>query len=51
MKKDTHPQNYRYVVFQDVSCDYEFLTKSTIETKVEKKVENEIIDGKAEPSK
>ena len=33
MKKDTHPQNYRYVVFQDVSCDYEFLTKSTIETK------------------
>ncbi len=27
------------------------LNKSTIETKVEKKVENEIIDGKAEPSK
>ena len=33
MKKDTHPENYRYVVFQDVSCDYTFLTKSTIETK------------------
>ncbi len=27
------------------------LNKSTIETKVEKKIENEIIDGKAEPSK
>ena len=33
MKKDIHPENYRYVVFQDVSCDYTFLTKSTIETK------------------
>ncbi len=33
MKKDTHPKNYRYVVFQDVSCDYQFLTQSTIETK------------------
>ena len=33
MKKDIHPENYRYVVFQDVSCDYKFLTRSTIETK------------------
>ena len=33
MKKGIHPKNYRYVVFQDVSCDYSFLTKSTIETK------------------
>ena len=33
MKKDIHPKNYRHVVFQDVSCDYTFLTKSTIETK------------------
>ena len=33
MKKDIHPENYRYVVFQDVSCDYSFLTRSTIETK------------------
>ena len=32
MKKDTHPENYRFVVFQDNSCDYSFLTKSTIET-------------------
>ena len=33
MKKDTHPGNYRYVVFQDISCDYSFLTRSTVETK------------------
>ena len=33
MKKDIHPKNYRYVVFQDVSCDHSFLTRSTIETK------------------
>ena len=32
MKKDLHPENYRFVVFQDNSCDYSFLTKSTIET-------------------
>jgi large subunit ribosomal protein L31 len=31
MKKDIHP-NYREVVFKDVSCDYTFLTRSTIET-------------------
>ena len=33
MKKDVHPENYRYVVFQDLSCDYSFLTRSTVETK------------------
>ena len=33
MKKDIHPENYRYVVFQDLSCDYSFLTRSTVETK------------------
>ena len=33
MKKDLHPQDYRFVVFQDVSCDHAFLTKSTIKTK------------------
>ena len=33
MKKDIHPENYRYVVFQDSSCDYSFLTRSTVETK------------------
>jgi len=32
MKKDIHP-NYRYVVFQDQSANYAFLTRSTIETR------------------
>ena len=32
MKKDIHPENYRLVVFKDTSCDYSFLTKSTVET-------------------
>ena len=32
MKKDIHP-NYREVVFQDVSADFAFLTRSTIKTK------------------
>ena len=32
MKKDLHPKNYRLVVFQDSSCDYSFITRSTIET-------------------
>ena len=32
MKKNTHPKEYRFVVFQDVSCDYSFLTKSTVQT-------------------
>jgi len=29
MKKDIHPENYRFVVFKDVSCDHTFLTRST----------------------
>ena len=33
MKKDIHPKNYRFVVFKDMSVDYSFLSKSTIETK------------------
>ena len=33
MKKDIHPDNYRFVVFKDASCDYSFLTKSTVKTK------------------
>lgn len=32
MKKDIHPE-YRPVVFQDISSDFAFLTKSTISTK------------------
>lgn len=33
MKPDIHPENYRLVVFKDMSCDYSFLTRSTVETK------------------
>lgn len=33
MKKSIHPENYRLVVFKDMSNDYTFLTKSTIATK------------------
>lgn len=32
MKKDIHP-NYRPVVFKDISTDFAFLTRSTINTK------------------
>ena len=44
MQKDIHP-NYRPVVFKDISCDYAFLTKSTI------KSEDTIVweDGKEYP--
>ncbi len=33
MKKDIHPKDYRFVVFQDMSNGYAFLTKSTAKTK------------------
>lgn len=33
MKKGIHPDNYRFVVFKDVSNDYAFLTRSTAETR------------------
>src|SRR4051812_29964967 len=33
MKSGIHPENYRLVVFKDISCDYAFLTQSTIETR------------------
>jgi large subunit ribosomal protein L31 len=33
MKKEIHPDNYRFVVFKDMSNDYSFLSKSTAETK------------------
>jgi len=32
MKPDIHPQ-YKEVVFQDVSCDFAFLTRSTLSSK------------------
>ncbi len=33
MKPGIHPENYRFVVFKDLSNDYSFLTKSCVETK------------------
>jgi len=33
MKKDIHPSDYRFVVFQDMSNGYSFITKSTAKTK------------------
>ncbi len=33
MRPDIHPSNYRLVVFKDMSCDYSFITRSTVETK------------------
>ena len=33
MKKGIHAEGYRLVVFKDISCDYAFLTKSTIQSK------------------
>lgn len=33
MKKGIHPENYRFVVFKDMSNDEVFITKSTINTK------------------
>ncbi len=33
MKTGIHPENYRYVVFKDISIDYAFLTKSCVDTK------------------
>ena len=32
MRKDIHPE-YRDVVFQDMSCDFKFVTRSTIQTR------------------
>lgn len=33
MKKDIHLENYRYVVFKDMSNEETFLTKSCVNTK------------------
>jgi len=32
MKKETHPDNYRMVIFKDFSCDKAFMTKSCAPT-------------------
>ncbi|MFT7157388.1 MAG: large subunit ribosomal protein L31 [Parvicella sp.] len=33
MRKDIHPENYRLVVFKDMSNEYSFVTKSCVNTK------------------
>lgn len=33
MKPGIHPENYRLVVFKDMSNEYQFITKSCAETK------------------
>jgi large subunit ribosomal protein L31 len=33
MKKDLHPKNYRFVVFKDMSNGYQFLCRSTADSK------------------
>ena len=33
MKKNTHPENYRFVIFKDMSNETSFLAKSCIESK------------------
>jgi len=33
MKKGIHPKDYRFVVFQDMSNGYKFMTKSTVNSK------------------
>jgi large subunit ribosomal protein L31 len=32
MKKDLHPDNYRFVVFEDLNNGFRFLTRSTVTT-------------------
>ncbi len=46
MKKDIHPKDYRFVVFQDISNGYTFLSKSTASTKEKITFEE---DGKEYP--
>lgn len=33
MKKNIHPKEYRLVVFKDMSNEYSFITRSTVQTK------------------
>jgi len=40
MKKDIHPDNYRLVVFKDMSNGYTFMTKSTASTRETIKMED-----------
>lgn len=45
MKKDTHPQDYREVIFEDVTAGVRFLIASTIKTTKTAKFD----DGKEYP--
>ena len=45
MRKDIHPEDYRLVVFKDMTNDYSFVTRSCVETKDTIKWE----DGKEYP--
>ena len=45
MRKDIHPKDYRLVVFKDISNDFTFITRSTVNTKETIKWE----DGKEYP--
>jgi len=45
MKKDLHPDNYRMVVFKDMSNGYTFMTKSTASSRETIKMD----DGKDYP--
>lgn len=45
MKKDTHPENHRPVIFKDASSGAQFLIYSTVETNEKAKWE----DGKEHP--
>ncbi len=44
MRKGIHPDNYRAVVFKDMSNDHTFMTRSTVNTK-----ETIEMDGKEYP--
>ena len=32
MKAEIHPSDYRFVVFRDISCDFEFITRSCVDS-------------------
>lgn len=44
MKEGIHPENYREVVFKDLSNDTQFITRSTVDTR-----DTITIDGKEYP--
>ncbi len=44
MKKDIHPKDYRFVAFKDMSNEFTFITKSTVQTR-----DKISVDGKEYP--